>query len=74
MNGYDDHVRAYLAYCRRAAAELRLRGSALDARYHPTEAGVVRMIPHRGDPAEARKIRETFRDLYGKTTRTETAA
>lgn len=40
MNTYEDQVREYLAYCRRVAAELRLRGSALDPRYHPTEAGV----------------------------------
>lgn len=32
------------------------------------------MIPHRGDPAEARKIRETFARLYGTKTSNEGTA
>jgi hypothetical protein len=34
VSDYTGAVREYLAYCRRAAAELKLRGSALDERYH----------------------------------------
>lgn len=60
MNAYDDQVRDYLAYCRKAAAELRARGSVLSPAYHPTADGAVKMIAHRGDPAEAKKIREAF--------------
>lgn len=67
MNGYDEHVRDYLASCRRAAAELRERGSALDPRYHPTEGGCCKFIPHKGDAAEARKIREAFRAAQAAT-------
>jgi hypothetical protein len=63
MSPYDDQVRAYLADCRKAAAELGARGSALDPKYHPTADGAVKMIPHRGDPAEAKVIRQAFRDL-----------
>lgn len=62
MNDYDGPVREYLRYCKRAAAELKLKGSALDPKYHPTEAGACRLIFHNGDPAEARKIREAFRE------------
>ena len=61
MTSYAARVREYLAYCRKARAELTAKGSALDPKYHPTEAGACRMIPHRSDTAEARKIREAFR-------------
>lgn len=62
MNDYDGPVREYLAYCKRAAAELKLQGSHLDPRFHPTADGAVKMIPHSGDTAEAKKIREAFRE------------
>jgi len=63
MTDYTEQVAGYLAYCRRAAAELTAYGSSLDARYHPTAAGACRLIPHRSDPAEAKQIRQAFRDL-----------
>jgi hypothetical protein len=63
VNDYTGPVRVYLADCKRAAAELKLQGSSLDERYHPTPDGAVKMIPHNGDKTEARKIREAFRDL-----------
>lgn len=63
MNDYDGPVRDYLAYCKRAAAELKLQGSVLDPKYHPTADGAVKMIPHAGDLTEAKKIRHAFRDL-----------
>lgn len=77
MNTYDEQVRDYLAYCRTAGAELRARGSALDPRYHPTEGGCCKFIPHKGDAAEAAKIREAFRAVQAATRtppRTETGA
>ena len=61
-NDYDGPVREYIRYCRKATAELTLKGSSLDPRYHPTEAGACKMIPHDGSPAEAKKIREAFRE------------
>ena len=63
MSDYAPAVRDYLAYCARAAAELKAAGSALDERYHPSEAGACKLISHRGDPGEAKAIREAFRDL-----------
>jgi hypothetical protein len=63
VNDYTEQVRAYLVYCRRASMQLTARGSALDPKYHPTENGACRLIPHRGDPAEARAIRQAFRNL-----------
>jgi hypothetical protein len=66
VNGYTGPVRAYLSYCRKAAAELEARGSFLDPKYHPTADGAVKMIPHRGESSEARKIREAFRELTGE--------
>lgn len=75
VNDYDDQVRAYLAYCRKAAAELRLRGSVLDPKWHPTADGAVKMIPHRGVPAKAKQIREMFKRLSAEAvTGTGTAA
>ena len=65
MNDYTEQVREYLAYCRRAAATLASRGSALDPKCHPTADGACRLIPHGSVPAEARKIREAFRELAG---------
>jgi hypothetical protein len=65
VNDYDGPVREYLRYCKRTAAELALKGSSLDPKYHPTADGAVKMIPHNGDQAEARKIRQAFRDVAG---------
>lgn len=61
MTDYTAQVAGYLAYCRRAAAELAARGSSLEN--HPSADGCVKMVPHRGDPAEAKAIRQAFRDL-----------
>ena len=66
MNDYTGPVREYLAYCRKAAAQLEAAGSSLDPKYHPTEAGACKLIPHSSVPAEARKIREAFRELTGE--------
>ena len=66
MTGYTGPVREYLAYCKWAAAWLSERGSSLDPKYHPTADGAVKMIPHGGVPAEAKRIREAFRDLAGE--------
>jgi hypothetical protein len=63
VTDYTAQVAGYLAYCRRAAAELKAAGSSLDPRYNPTEAGCLKQVPHRGDPAEAKAIRQAFRDL-----------
>lgn len=64
---YDGPVREYLRYCRKAAAELALKGSSLDPKYHPTEAGACKLLHHGGDQAEAKKIRQAFRDLVDGT-------
>lgn len=64
---YDGPVREYLRYCKKAAAELKLQGSSLDERHHPTEAGACKLIHHGGDTAEAKKIRAAFRELTGET-------
>jgi len=61
MTDYTAQVRDYLAYCARAAAELATRGSTLEQ--HPSEAGCVKMIPHRSDQAEAKAIRQAYREL-----------
>ena len=74
MTGYEDQVRAYLADCRRAAAEMDARGSAMDPRYHPTADGACKLIPHGGDPAEAAKIRQAFRSALEPETGTGEAA
>jgi hypothetical protein len=63
VSTYVTQVREYLACCRTAAADLKARGSALDPKYHPTAAGACKLIPHGGDPAEARKIRQAFEAL-----------
>jgi hypothetical protein len=63
VNDYTERVRGYLVYCRRATMQLTARGSALDPKYHPTADGCVKLTPHSSVPAEARKIRETFREL-----------
>lgn len=59
---YEQAVRAYLADCELAADEMKAASSSLDPKYHPTEDGAVKMIPHGGNPAEAAKIRQAFRD------------
>jgi len=56
---YAADIRAYLTGC------LAHRGQ-LDPAYHPTADGAVKMIPHRGDPGEAAKIRATFTAIYGR--------
>lgn len=61
MNDYDGPVREYLRYCKRAAAELKLQGSHLEPKYHPTEAGLLRLVYHR-TPAEAEALRKAFRE------------
>jgi hypothetical protein len=58
---YEQAVRAYLADCELAADEMKAASSSLDPKYHPTEDGAVKMIPHGGNPAEAAKIRQAFR-------------
>lgn len=65
MTGYTDAVAGYLAYCRRAAAELRAAGSALRPEHHPTVAGALKMIPHGGDKARAAAIRRAYEELTG---------
>jgi hypothetical protein len=66
VSDYDGPVREYLRYCKRAAAELALKGSAHDPRYNPTEAGACKLIHYGGDTAEAKKIRAAFRELTGE--------
>ena len=63
MTDYDDQVRGYLRYCKRAAAEMEAAGSALNPEYHPTAAGACKLIPHNSVPAEAAKIRQAFREI-----------
>ena len=65
VNNYDGPVREYLRYCKRAAAELKLKGSHLDPKYHPTEAGCLRLVFHR-TPAEAQEIRQAYRAITDK--------
>ena len=60
MTDFEPAVREYLRYCRRAAAELKLQGSSLDKRFHPTADGAVKMIPHNGVQADAKLIREAY--------------
>ena len=68
------HRALHLAYCRQAWKELR---GNLDPRHHPTADGAVKLIAHNGVAAEAKRIREAFRELTGvtplktKTTETE---
>ena len=62
MTGYEAEVRDYLDYCRSAWKQLRGR---LNPEYHPAAAGACKLIWHNGDPAEAAKIREAFRELAG---------
>ena len=66
MSEYTEQVRAYLAYCREAAAWMAAQRSALDAQYHPTAAGAVKMIPHDRDPAGAKAIRQAYTELAGQ--------
>jgi hypothetical protein len=60
VSDYEQQVRDYLAYCRGAWKQLR---GNLNPKYHPTGDGAVKMIAHRGDAGEAKKIREAFRAL-----------
>ena len=61
MTDYTPAVRDYLAYCARAAAELKTRGSSLEN--HPSPEGAVKLIPHRSDPEQAKAIRQAYREL-----------
>lgn len=58
----EDQVRDYLKYCKRAGAELKLRGSHLDKRYHPTEAGCLRLV-YAHTPADAEALRQAYQKL-----------
>ena len=69
VNDYEPAVREYLRYCKRAAAELRLQGSRLEPKYHPTEVGCLRLVFHR-TPAEAEQIREAFREVTTPASKT----
>ncbi len=60
MNGYEDRVRDYLRYCKRAAAELKLQGSHLDKRHHPTPEGACKVIW-----GDAKLIREAYARVTG---------
>jgi hypothetical protein len=53
---YQALVEAYIDGC------LAMRGQ-LDPAYHPTADGAVKLIPHRGDPAQADLIRATYTAL-----------
>jgi len=66
VSDYDQQVRDYLAYCCQAWKQLR---GNLDPKYHPTEAGALRLIYHR-TPAEAQEIRRAFRELPVRAGRT----
>jgi hypothetical protein len=68
VSDYDEQVRGYLAYCKRAAREMEAAGSALDAQYHPTADGACKLIPHNSVKAEAAKIRQAFREITGGVT------
>ena len=68
MSTYAGPVREYLAYCRKAAAELDAAGSSLDPKYHPTADGAAKMIPNGGDAGRAKAIRQAFRELTGEAT------
>lgn len=59
---YESRIRAYLADCRAAGAELEARGSRLDPRYNPTEAGCLKLVFCR-TPAEAELIRQAYREV-----------
>jgi hypothetical protein len=62
---YVPQVREYLAFCDRSRADLAAMGRTLDQAYHPTANGAVKLIAHRGDAAEADKIRQAFAELTG---------
>ena len=55
MNDFEPAVLEYLRYCRVAAAELKLAGSHLDPKLHPTESGAVKLIY-----GDAKAIREAY--------------
>jgi hypothetical protein len=61
VSEYDQQVRDYLDYCR---AYWRQSRGWLSPEYRPTPAGACRLIWHNGDPAEARKIREAFEQVF----------
>lgn len=58
----EEQARGYLRYVRRAGAELKLRGSHLDKRYHPTEAALLKLVYAR-TPAEAEALKQAYRKL-----------
>jgi hypothetical protein len=61
--GYAGQVREYLAYCADARGQVEARGSGVDARYHPSADGAVKMIPHGSDRVRAEAIRQAFAEL-----------
>jgi hypothetical protein len=63
VSDYTERVREYLVYCRRAAMQLTARSSSLDPKHRPTADGCVKLIPHNSVPAEAKAIKQAFRDL-----------
>lgn len=65
VSDYTTQVREYLAYCKWSAAWLEARGSHLDPKYHPTESGCAKFVPHGGDATRAKEIRQAFRDVTG---------
>ena len=65
MTDYDQQVRSYLRYCERSRREMEAAGSHLDPKYHPTEAGALKLIFHGGDTAKAAQIRQAFREITG---------
>ena len=61
MSDYGQQVREYLAYCKRAAAELKLQGANLDPKYHPTADGACKLIY-----GDAKAIREAYGEITGE--------
>jgi hypothetical protein len=55
---YEAEVCGYLAYCKRAAAELKLRRSRLDPKMHPSEGGAVKLIY-----GDGKLIREAYANV-----------
>lgn len=55
----DDELRSRI---RRYLADCRKYREILDPRYHPTEAGAIKIIFHRGR-LEAQQIRDAYREL-----------
>ena len=69
MSDFEPAVREYLKYCRKAAAELKLAGSHLDPKLHPTESGAVKLIY-----GDAKQIREAYERVTSSSDEKGTAA